>query len=257
MFDLNKISSGTLVYIGAPATPMSDERFAALRSAVVENVTEVAFAYVPMVSVQGQIDPPRQVLYLVLREAMRDRLERFMPDFAAAIHRCLPQGDFIDILPVFCDHPWMAEVLRSGCVLCIIDKIIHDGAKTTLLVIRKPLIIMSPSKFEVLRQLIDRPGVAFAYVPEMHGKGVVEPAQQVIYLVLEDSLREQVDPFMHELVAALGSRDGDAISIYPAFADHAWLPNVLRTGAVLVIRNMKSHEQAIARLSGSTLPAGR
>lgn len=122
-----RAQSGTKVWIGAPANPMPEARMTILRDSIQTNA-DVLFAYIPQMYIAAQIDPPRQVIYLVLRDAARNRLEQVMNALTALIHSRLPQGDFVDILPVFAGHSWMGDVIRTGCVLCVMDQDTHQRA---------------------------------------------------------------------------------------------------------------------------------
>jgi hypothetical protein len=122
-----KATAGTTVLIGRPARPMSDHLTAILRE-VVEQAANVSFAYLPQMYIKGKIDPPRRVLFLVLRESVRGHLEQVMNPLITAIHAGLPKEDFIDVLPVFLDHEWLSDVIRTGTVLYVRDQAVHYQA---------------------------------------------------------------------------------------------------------------------------------
>jgi hypothetical protein len=103
---------------------MSRELRIALDEAVA-GLLNVSFAYVPLVYVQNEIDPPKQMLYLVLQDSARECVEEVMSTLESLMHARWPQGEFIDMLPVFCDHPWLNDVIRTGCFLAANDEDLH------------------------------------------------------------------------------------------------------------------------------------
>ncbi len=62
-----KIPGGTPIYIGPPAKPISKPMSDAIGAAL-GKIVEIAEAHLPMVYVKGHIDPPAQVLVVVLDE---------------------------------------------------------------------------------------------------------------------------------------------------------------------------------------------
>lgn len=117
--------AGATVLIGAPAHPMSESRLSALRG-VFSGIADVAFVYIPNIYIKGQIDPPRQVLYLVFHEVARTRVKLLMKMTMRAIQDVLPTGEYIDAIPAFIDHEWLADVMATQCLLVINDRNVHD-----------------------------------------------------------------------------------------------------------------------------------
>jgi|SRR5215471_4692849 len=62
-----KIPGGTPVYIGPPAKPIPKEISDAIGTAL-GKISEIEEAHLPMVYIKGHIDPPAQVLVVVLDE---------------------------------------------------------------------------------------------------------------------------------------------------------------------------------------------
>jgi hypothetical protein len=92
---------------------------------VIRLAPDVAFDYIPLFCIEGKIDPPKQVLYLVLRDAARGRVEQVMSSLAPLIHAHWPKGEYIDMLPAFPDHAWLDDVIRTGCFLAANDEELH------------------------------------------------------------------------------------------------------------------------------------
>jgi hypothetical protein len=109
MFSRWRAKQDTVVYIGAPAVPMSGARHNLLKDAV-SGMAGVLFAYVPHIYMQGKIDPPKQIIFLVLENSWRNKVAEVMEPLMADIHRRLPKDDFIDVMPVFTDNSWMTKL---------------------------------------------------------------------------------------------------------------------------------------------------
>src|SRR5215469_6049168 len=62
-----KIPAGTSVYIGPPAKPIPKEISDAIGAAL-GKIPEILEAHLPMVYIKGHVDPPAQVLVIVLEE---------------------------------------------------------------------------------------------------------------------------------------------------------------------------------------------
>jgi hypothetical protein len=62
-----KIPGGTPIYIGPPAKPIRKEVSDAIGTAL-GKIAEIGEAHLPMVYIKGHIDPPAQVLVVVLDE---------------------------------------------------------------------------------------------------------------------------------------------------------------------------------------------
>jgi hypothetical protein len=65
--DNMKIPGGTTVYIGPPAKPIPKQISDAIGAAL-GKIVEIGEAYLPMVYIKGYVDPPAQVLVVVLDE---------------------------------------------------------------------------------------------------------------------------------------------------------------------------------------------
>ena len=67
-----KIPAGTNVYIGPPAKPIPKQLSDAIGTEL-GKIPDILEAHLPMVYIKGQIDPPAQVLVIVLEENSRVR----------------------------------------------------------------------------------------------------------------------------------------------------------------------------------------
>jgi hypothetical protein len=65
--EIMKIPGGTSIYIGPPAKPIPKQMSDAIGAAL-GKIAEIEEAHLPMVYIKGHIDPPAQVLVVVLDE---------------------------------------------------------------------------------------------------------------------------------------------------------------------------------------------
>lgn len=89
---LMKIPAGTTAYIGPPANPIPKQISDAIGSAL-GKFLEILEAHLPMVYVQGYIDPPAQVLFVVL-ETNQPSVQ---PKIAEVLRAVLPTNFHMDI----------------------------------------------------------------------------------------------------------------------------------------------------------------
>ena len=120
------LPQGTRAFIGAPQNPMPATRFEALAT-LIKSFNDIAFAYVPLVYIKGQIDPPQQILYIVFRNGDDDRVSRTMGQLTPAVHKLLPVGDSIDIYPALYGHPWFNDVIGTRCLLAVNDSLEYQA----------------------------------------------------------------------------------------------------------------------------------
>jgi len=92
-----KIPGGTTVYIGPPAKPMPKEISDAIGKAV-GKVAEIGEAHLPMVYIKGHVDPPAQVLVVVLDENAPNPQVKI----TEALRAVLPTNSYVDIIEL---HP--------------------------------------------------------------------------------------------------------------------------------------------------------
>lgn len=92
-----KIPGGTPVYIGPPAKPIPKQISDAIGKALAK-IDEIEEAHLPMVYIKGHIDPPAQVLVVVLNEDAPSPQARIMETLGAI----LPANFHVDITEL---HP--------------------------------------------------------------------------------------------------------------------------------------------------------
>lgn len=125
MFERWRAGASTRLLIGAPVRPMPSSIQENLRT-VLRGCQECLFAYTPLVYIAGRVDPPAQVLYVVFRDDARVRRDDLMRSLADQVHRIMPKGEFIDVLPAFADDRLLRAVILSGCVLVVNDELAHQ-----------------------------------------------------------------------------------------------------------------------------------
>ena len=87
-----RIPGGTPVYIGPPAKPIPKQISDAIGTAL-GKIAEIEEAHLPMVYIKGHIDPPAQVLVVVLDEHSPSPQVRIAETLAGV----LPTNSHIDI----------------------------------------------------------------------------------------------------------------------------------------------------------------
>ncbi len=87
-----KIAPGTQIYIGPPAKPIPKQVSDAIGIALSE-IPEILEAHLPMVYIKGQIDPPAQVLYVVLDQNVASPQSKI----TEVVRAVLPTGSHMDI----------------------------------------------------------------------------------------------------------------------------------------------------------------
>src|SRR5215470_4627264 len=87
-----KIPAGTTAYIGPPAKPISTQISEAMGAALSE-IAEIEEAHLPMVYIKGHIDPPAQILVVVLDENAPSPQARI----TEALRAVLPKNSHMDI----------------------------------------------------------------------------------------------------------------------------------------------------------------
>jgi len=123
-----RVRGGTPVLIGAPAVPLRSVDLDVLRTCICRH-REIEFAYTPQLYIKDAIDPPRQILYLVMSESTRGSVNKVMELLSADVQSRWSVGKFIDMLPVFSDDPWLGDVIRTGCFLAANDEEAHRRCK--------------------------------------------------------------------------------------------------------------------------------
>jgi len=109
---MTNLPAGTPVFIGPPANPLPAELVLEIAHALSE-IAGIREAHLPMICSKGRIDPPAQVLIVVLENGGPSQI----PQIAEAVRRILPNGQFIEVMHWPADHPAMPTVRQTGCVV--------------------------------------------------------------------------------------------------------------------------------------------
>ena len=113
-----KIPAGTTLYIGAPAKPIQKEISEAIGSRL-GKIPEVLEAHLPQVYIKGVIDPPAQVLFVVVEEntpSLRGKIVEGMKQI-------LPPNFYLDIMELQSSSPQLPAIRASGTQLNLGDKV--------------------------------------------------------------------------------------------------------------------------------------
>jgi hypothetical protein len=107
-----KLPTGTKVYIGPPARPMAPEVSSAIGTALGE-IPEIREGHLPMVYIEGKIDPPAQILVVILEEGAASQQLKIKEILRAF----LPTGSYLDVLEWRPNDPTLPTVRRTGTAL--------------------------------------------------------------------------------------------------------------------------------------------
>lgn len=107
------------VYIGPPAKPMSKELSDAIGTAV-GKIAEIGEAHLPMVYIKGYVDPPAQVLVVVLDEDPPDPQAKI----TQALRAVLPTNSYVDIIELHPSDTNLPTIRATGTQLNLNRKLI-------------------------------------------------------------------------------------------------------------------------------------
>jgi hypothetical protein len=116
--------AGATMLVGAPAKPMPPDRHNRLYDAV-RRCPDVLFAYVPQVYIPASMQRPAQALFLVLRDSARGRPDEAMQAILPKLRYIWPEGEHIDVFPIFRDNSMLPTIIMSGMLLAINDEFAH------------------------------------------------------------------------------------------------------------------------------------
>jgi glycosyltransferase involved in cell wall biosynthesis len=106
------LPAGTKAYIGAPVRPM-DEMLSRSIGKALGRIPEVREAHLPQMYIKGEIDPPAQVLVVVIEESAPSQL----PQIRETMHGILPTGSYLASFEWRSNEPTLPMVQRAGCAL--------------------------------------------------------------------------------------------------------------------------------------------
>ena len=109
-----RIPAGTKVFLGKPAKPM-DESLVRAISALVSDIEGVLEAHLPQCYVAGVVDPPAQVLIMVIRS--QQEAETVLYKIGVGLESILPPGVHLDVLPVSPSHPLLIAARKAECLI--------------------------------------------------------------------------------------------------------------------------------------------
>jgi hypothetical protein len=107
-----RIAAGSKVLLGAPASPLPNNVTAAIRE-VVSQLPGVLEAHLPQCFVAGVIDPPAQVLVIVVKSNASKALALEL--LSVRLPRILPEGLYLDVWPLELGHLSLTSVRKANC----------------------------------------------------------------------------------------------------------------------------------------------
>ena len=114
MTDPMSIPGGSQIFLGAPADPM-DVNLSAAIAREVEAIDSVSEAHLPQAYVEGVIDPPTQIVVVVVER--EEQLDRTVAETGRAINSILPAGRHLDVLPLLPDSGLLQSVRDADCAI--------------------------------------------------------------------------------------------------------------------------------------------
>ena len=106
------LSAGSTVYVGAPVRPMAPERLRQI-SDLVGRLESVREAHLPQCYIAGQIDPPAQVLVVVLADGAY--VAGTLEEIGAGLRSILPEQEHLDVLPLQSTNQLLPSIRSAGC----------------------------------------------------------------------------------------------------------------------------------------------
>jgi hypothetical protein len=107
-----KLPARTKLLIGPPAHPMARE-LSWVIGAALGDIPEICEAHLPMVYAKGLIDPPAQVLVVILEKGAVGQ----SPKIGEILRKTLPTGAHLDVLEWEPANPSLPTVRKTGCAL--------------------------------------------------------------------------------------------------------------------------------------------
>ena len=108
------IPRGSQIFLGAPAEPMDVNQSAAIARAV-EAIVSVSEAHLPQAFVEGVVDPPTQILVVVVER--EEQLDSALAETDRSIKSILPADRHLDVLPLLPDSDLLPTVRAADCVI--------------------------------------------------------------------------------------------------------------------------------------------
>jgi glycosyltransferase involved in cell wall biosynthesis len=109
-----RIPAGTKMLVGAPSKPLSADITEQISRALA-HVPGICEAHLPQAYAKKIVDPPAQILVLVLDVAVQP--ESVMPGVLQLLRRILPAGAFLDVLALNEGSAMLKSVRNAGCLL--------------------------------------------------------------------------------------------------------------------------------------------
>jgi hypothetical protein len=107
------LKKGSEIVFGAPATQAISAQAVAAIGKAVATIREIQEAHLPQCFAEGISEAPSQVLVLVLARsaAPGNVMHRLGPQ----LHKIIPKGVYLDVLPIGPAHQFVDAVRRAGC----------------------------------------------------------------------------------------------------------------------------------------------
>jgi len=107
-----KIPAGTTVYMGRPAKPIPKQILNAIGAGLGE-IPDILEAHLPMVYIKGMIDPPSQILFVVVQEGRPSPQAKI----EEVVRQALAANSYLDIMELHAASPQLRTIRASGTQL--------------------------------------------------------------------------------------------------------------------------------------------
>jgi len=104
------IPGGTPILLGAPAKPIEKSLSDAIGE-MISKITEIQEAYLPQCYAKGFVEPPAQILVIVLDSAADT--QSILTAVGNGLSQILPQGVHLDVWPMDQGHGMLANIRNT------------------------------------------------------------------------------------------------------------------------------------------------
>ncbi|MCA1788823.1 MAG: enhanced serine sensitivity protein SseB C-terminal domain-containing protein [Thioalkalivibrio sp.] len=114
------VPKGQQIFLGAPASPMPQERVAQL-SSLVAATPGILEAHLPQCFIPGSMESPAQVLFVVV--APGSSPAEIGEQLGRGLTEMLPSGEHLDVMPLDGSHQLLSSVRGAGCSLTVSQRV--------------------------------------------------------------------------------------------------------------------------------------
>jgi hypothetical protein len=117
------LPKGSRIFLGSPRIPIDEEILHAIQR-VVSRVRGIAEAYLPQCYVEGVIDPPHQVLFVVVKEP---EIPAILQELFPTLERELPRKTELDVIPLTAKNRVLLSLRKSWSLQRV--RLLHEDSQ--------------------------------------------------------------------------------------------------------------------------------